>query len=184
VEYWIDGYNLILRRGGGRLKGTLEDERRNLVRSLGSLGAAVRVYFDAARFPGGQVPKAECPPQVSPIFVTAGAADDAITDDLRKAGAKVARLCTVVTDDRELRLRSKQLGATSVGVDKFLEHLAHASTPVSAPKLRPPGRGKLGEPMSSEPDGDDRRPSEDLPQGADFWLKEMDLDPNWTPDEP
>jgi hypothetical protein len=55
---------------------------------------------------------------------------------------------TLVTDDRELRGRARQLGANTLGVDRFLEKLERAVSPVPpkpATKKGPAGdRGQHG----------------------------------------
>jgi predicted RNA-binding protein with PIN domain len=174
MEYWVDGYNLILRKGWEK-SGGLEQARLRLLRLAVPLGAPVRVYFDARRGEGRS--RDESPStRVRPVYVTAGAADDAMASDLR--GAPKGQV-TVVTDDRELRGRAKQLGAVTLGVEKFLERLDHANAPVRepSPASRTPA---LDERVRFAPETRDVRLSR---REVDEWMKIFGLeDP--PPDAP
>ena len=172
MEYWIDGYNIILRRrrGGGA---SLEDERLLLARSLAALGAGVCIYFDAARSAKEPMPVPELPLCVRFAFAKASTADDMIVETLRRDPDRAAAT-TVVTDDRELRQRSHQLGARTLGVDKFLKLVEQKNAPASrpAPVRRP------------ESDAAEKGIKNGLSLDANYWLKEMGLDAEWKPDEP
>ena len=171
MNYWIDGYNLILRQPDHR-QWTLEQSRERLLRSLDSLKIPVQVFFDAQRFTGTQHAIPRSSSFVSCRFIKSETADDAIVAGLRQVQASEV---TVVTDDRELRLRCRQLGANTVGVMRFMERLNRANVPASTRKKR------------SKPD---RKP--DSPSGGnrenlsssevDDWMDYFGLDEDWKPD--
>lgn len=139
VEYWIDGYNLILRKRWNASM-TLQQCRDKLLSSVAALGVPVRVFFDASK-PGAGGVRGDATPStlVTPVFVRDRSADDAMADLLRSARKGSV---TVVTDDRELRGRVRQLGANALGVSKFLERLEKKASPV----VRPGTRGAPVEP--------------------------------------
>ena len=66
-------------------------------------------------------------------FVRDKSADDAIADALRSTPKGTV---TVVTDDRELRGRARQLGANTCSVDRFLDKLKKTYAPQSKPSQR------------------------------------------------
>jgi predicted RNA-binding protein with PIN domain len=164
MEYWLDGYNLVLRKGWDR-EGGLEAARARLLRAVTPLGVACRVYFDARGGAGVGGPSREESPStlVRPLYVKDRPADDAMADDLRAAAKGTV---TVVTDDRELRGRAKQLGATTLGVEKFLEKLDHAATPVRKPSAS--SRARKKEPGATPEAGRDARLSK---REVDEWMK-------------
>jgi predicted RNA-binding protein with PIN domain len=169
MEYWVDGYNLILRAGRDRGV-SLEAARARLIRETAALNVPVRLYFDASKGDGGpNVGRGSG--KVAVVFVRKGTADDAIAADLRAArkGETV-----VVTDDRELRGRAKQLGAATVGVDKFLKRPDLAVSPVVT-KPAPTSRAKD---LGADPDVRDARPSA---REVDEWMKIFGFD---EPDAP
>jgi len=139
VEYWIDGYNLILRKRWNATM-TLEQSREKLLAAVTGLGVPVRVFFDASRPGAGGQGGHSRSTRVTPVFVRDRSADDAMADALRSAQKGVV---TVVTDDRELRGRVRQLGANALGVTKFLERVEKKTGPRSQPGAHgrkvPPG---------------------------------------------
>lgn len=170
-EYWVDGYNLIMRKSGGRLKRPLEEERSHFLTWLGSYPHRIRVFFDAARAKAVLPPELRVPSRIQTTFVTFGSADDFIVEQLRNADAASI---TVVTDDRELRIRVHQMGARSLGVAKFLKDIETAHLPPPSPKKSASaGDSKIKDVLGK------------LPLDADYWMKELDIDPDWKPeDEP
>ena len=172
MEYWVDGYNLILRKAWDR-EGGLESARAKLLRLAVPLGSPVRIYFDARKGDGRA--RDESPStRVKPVYVTNRDADDAIAADLRLAPKGSV---TVVTDDRELRGRAKQLGATTLGVEKFLERLDHANSPVREPSAasRTPA---LDDRIRSAPVTRDVRLSK---REVDEWMKIFGIDDGTAP---
>lgn len=169
MEYWIDGYNLILRAGWERSM-TLERAREHLVRRLVPLKVPVRIYFDA-RGRGAGGPELETPStRIDVRFVSEGTADDRMIADLLRDGAKGV---TLVTDDRELRGRAKQHGANTLGSEKMVHRLEKrgggpGGEKPSRRKEATPGERKL---KSSEVDdwmqwfGYDNEDPEDLLRG-------------------
>ncbi len=158
MEYWIDGYNLI---GRARFTtgATLEQARDRLIGHLVPLGVPIRVYFDAAKagLPNGSGVAPD--PRVRVVFVRDRSADDAMVAELRAGRPKDV---TLVTDDRELRGRAKQLGATTLGVDKFLAKIQVANAPAAPPK-RPSA--------TPPPAGDREKPSHVSKRDVDEWMK-------------
>lgn len=135
MEYWIDGYNLILRKRWTETL-TLEQSRDKLLSAVTALDVPVRVFFDASKAGGhGGGPGSHASPstKVTPRFIRDGSADDAMVDALR--GVPKGSV-TLVTDDRELRGRARQLGANALGVSKFLERLEKRRSPISPPRTR------------------------------------------------
>lgn len=128
-QLWVDGYNLI-----GHLKlltsGSLENARSRVLGLLS--GRKVRVYFDARS--GGS---AERRGHVEIVFTQGGTADDRIVQDLRALGT-AARDIEVVTNDRELGGRCRQLGAACTACAAFLNSLQPQRTGNTARKS-PPG---------------------------------------------
>ena len=172
MEYWVDGYNLILRKAW-ESEGGLESARAKLLRLAVPLGCPVRIYFDARKGDGRT--RDESPStRVRPVYVPNRDADDAIAADLRNAPKGSV---TVVTDDRELRGRAKQLGASTLGVEKFLEKLDHANAPVRepSPSSRTPA---LDDRIRSAPETRDVRLSK---REVDEWMKIFGLDDGAAP---
>lgn len=166
MEFWVDGYNLMLRRLGGRKAASLADERRALVVSLGTIGRPIRVFFDAARTPGGISEKLDGP-RVTVVFARAESADDAMIHALRQGNPKDV---TLVTNDRELRRRAHQLGATTLGVEKFEKDITDAAAPKAQPKKPQDNEGRIGDVLNR------------MPMDTDYWMKEMGLQGDWTPE--
>jgi predicted RNA-binding protein with PIN domain len=167
--YWLDGYNLIMRKNGGRLKRPLEDERSHFLTWLGSYPHRIHVFFDASRAKAVLPPDLRVPSRITTIFVTHGSADDFIVERLRNENAASI---TVVTDDRELRIRVHQMGARSLGVGKFLKDVETAHLPSPPPQKSPAaGDSKIKDVLGK------------LPLDTDYWMKELGLDPNWKPDD-
>ncbi len=109
MRHWIDGYNLLrhLQLEKGR---SLEQARARLVGLVS--GAGVRIYFDAQG--GGKEQRAG----VEVVYSESQSADDRIVADLRSGGGGGI---TVVTNDRELTNRCKQLGAAVIGCSDYLQ---------------------------------------------------------------
>jgi len=169
MEYWVDGYNLILRKGWDR-EGTLEQARGRLLRAAVLLGVPVRVYFDARRGAAGPSEREESPAaRVRPLYVREGAADDALAADLRAAAT--AAEVAVVTDDRELRGRVKSLGGRTLGVDKFLERLEVAGAP-ARPGRRPPAASDRKSGAAASGPRDVRLSTKEV----DAWLKTFGIE--------
>ena len=167
MEYWVDGYNLILRQGWTRAGATLDEARERLLRHVQALRAPARLYFDASRT-GATVDRGRCASGgVRIVFVSRSSADDAMVNDLR--GHRAPRDVTIVTSDRELRRRARQLGASTVGVEKFATRVAHANAPASRPPSRRAETGGRTAPLSDGEvddwmnwfgyDGDDDEPT-------------------------
>ncbi len=170
MEYWIDGYNLILRNRWQEQEGSLERAREVLLRRLQSLKAEVTVYFDASKMPPppGLVQAREGP--VVTVFVREGTADDRMANDLRARGR--GKQVTVVTDDRELRLRVRQLKAKTLGVARFIERLEKSVSPASSPRRR----ARSSSERTSLPQHLSKKE-------VNEWLDFMGVDEDWTPDD-
>ncbi len=129
TELWVDGYNLI-----GHLKllasGSLENARSRVLGLLS--GRKMRVYFDA-RSDGSTERRGH----VEIVFTRGESADERIVADLRVTGA-AAREIRVVTNDRELAGRCRQLGATCEDCATFLAALQPARA-ASPPRKAAPG---------------------------------------------
>ena len=164
MHYWLDGYNIIFRERWNESEGSLEAARDKLLRSLGAIGAKTKVYFDASRSGGGISSAGQDTRGVKVVYVQQSSADDAMVADLRAGSAQGVVL---VTDDRELRIRAKQLGASSVGSRKFLERLQRGSSPQ--------GKSASGA-KDTRQDGVSKRKVDD-------WLDYFDIDENWTPED-
>ena len=130
----IDGHNLI----GRSPSLSLEDEERSREALLRRVAAAqagrrepVAVVFDGDR-PGAA--KETRFGGLTVVYAPAGRpADDEI---LRRLAASNPRAATVVTSDRDLGRRARQLGARVVSCEEFLERMAKPRGP------RPPRDGK------------------------------------------
>ena len=165
MEYWIDGYNVILRKRWND-RGTLEQAREKLLSAVIALGVPVRVYFDASKTPGGHGSPHSRSSHVVPVFVRQGTADDAMADDLRN---KPKSQITVVTDDRELRGRARQLGANTCGVNTFVAKLDKTISPVSKPR-------RHGRPTAT---GD--KPGRVSKKDVDDWMRYFGFDDEEEP---
>jgi len=165
MEYWIDGYNVILRKRWNDSE-TLEQAREKLLSAVVALGVTVRVYFDAAKAPGGHGSSHSRSSRVVPVFVRQGTADDAMADDLRN---KPKSQITVVTDDRELRGRARQLGANTCGVNTFVAKLDKTISPVSKPR-------RHGRPTAT---GD--KPGRVSKKDVDDWMRYFGFDDEEEP---
>ncbi|MSR75895.1 MAG: hypothetical protein EXS14_10555 [Planctomycetes bacterium] len=110
MQHWIDGYNLLC-----HLKldqGCSLEQARSRVVGLVS-GANVRLYFDA-KCAGGSERRAG----VDVIYSAGASADDRIVSDLRTTDGKNI---TVVTNDRELTNRCRQLGAQVCSCGEYMQ---------------------------------------------------------------
>jgi len=165
MEYWVDGYNLILRLRWN-VGESLEAARARLIRAMLALGGSCRVYFDAQRFKDIS-PRKDNRGGLRVIFVRSGTADDAIANDLR--GLRSAKKICVVTDDRELRNRSRQIGGQSLGVQKFAARLQNKVAPASNPKRRA--------------QQDRATPGHVSKKDIADWLDYFGVDEDWQPDE-
>jgi|GEM_PF-6358927 predicted RNA-binding protein with PIN domain len=117
---WIDGYNLIGHLGLTQ-QGSLDSAR---ARMLGLLsGRKLRVYFDART---GGLPEQRGALEI--VFTRAENADERIVRDLRALGVGT-REVTLVTNDRELAGRCRQLGAAHTSCAAFVDSLPKLSTP-------------------------------------------------------
>lgn len=116
-HYLIDGYNYLHR--AQLLAGKdLEGARRLLVRRVAPLGGKVTVVWDARHGPQGA--GRETVRNVTSIF--ARSADERILALLRGAADPAA--CCVVTDDREVAGRARQLRARSLSVGEVERRLS------------------------------------------------------------
>ena len=165
MEYWVDGYNLILRKHWNA-KATLQQARDRLLSAVTALGGPVRVFFDASKPGAGGRQPGTPSTRVAATFVRDKSADDAIADALRSTPKGTV---TVVTDDRELRGRARQLGANTCGVDRFLEKLEKAY----APQSKPTQRG--GDAAPSE------KPGHISKRQVDDWMKYFGFDEDEDP---
>ncbi len=176
MEYWVDGYNLILRKGWDK-QFTLAQSREKLLRAVVPSGMPTRIYFDASRDRSSNDARLASPStKVTPVFVRSGSADDAMIADLRKV---TAANVTLVTDDRELRGRARQVGANALGIEKFLERIDVANAPP------PPPRSPSQTPPSHSPadDPDDDRPKRVSKQEVDDWMKAFGITDDWKPED-
>ena len=165
MEYWVDGYNLILRKGWNT-KATLQQARDRLLSAVTGLGVTVRVFFDASKPGAGGLQSGSPSTRVVVTFVRDRSADDAIADALRAAPKDTV---TVVTDDRELRGRARQLGANTCGVNRFVEKLEKKH----APGINPRNQG------SKTPRGD--KPGHVSKKQVNDWMKYFGFDEDKDP---
>ena len=126
----VDGHNAI--HALGLTRGGHEAARSELVLRVAEEGAEAEVFFDARSAPKG-LPEAGREHGVVVRFCRRGPADEAILARLRAGGA---REFLVVTDDRELAGRARQLGAGTKAVREFFTERA----PPPAEEKRPGGR--------------------------------------------
>jgi predicted RNA-binding protein with PIN domain len=136
IHYVLDGYNVL--KQVTHLTGVkLRNDRMGLLwyllerRPQGSPRNRVTVVFDGHDDPGKLT-------QAKPLRVVFGntrSADDVIVSMIRRS--RHPRSLIVVTDDREVRLRVKDAGASVLSVREFL-----AQGREEKPKKVPPGNDK------------------------------------------
>lgn len=123
MHYLVDGYNLLFRVL--QQKAPLEQTRRVLIEELNatisSLNFHVTLVFDGAK--GSPPPTLKTHfKAIALIYTTEGqSADDHILEEisLSRHPAEI----TVVTNDRELREKSRRLGTETLTIDAFLSRL-------------------------------------------------------------
>ena len=156
MHYLIDGYNYVHRAGLSR-KGSLEQQRLLLSRRLRSLTAGrheVSIIWDARGAARSQRDYAPPPGPVRSVFARTETADEAILDRVRWH-EDARRLC-VVSDDREVTGRARQLGARVMQVGELENRLrrTNSTSPTrQSPeaddpgheKPKPPGKAGLAE---------------------------------------
>ena len=124
----VDGHNAIFRLGlaGADAAGL----RAELLRRVARVASQATVFFDAQ---GSSVsaPSVEREGGLDVRFCRGAEADEAILEAVR-AAAQPGQLL-VVSDDRELAGRARQLGARSAGVREFLEPKGAADAPDPEP---------------------------------------------------
>jgi predicted RNA-binding protein with PIN domain len=154
IEYWIDGYNVILglRLGQGH---PLEQRREELVRRGASLRAPCWIVFDSQE--GSSHPRSyRASGRVRVQYPPPGtSADDALLDRLhsRRTLASVR----VVTDDRELRDRCRFHGAATLSVAEFAALLLPPEAEGPGARDRPLSRAEVEEWLRYFREGDGER---------------------------
>ena len=119
--YIIDGYNLVNHREFRRSNNKISDDRLALLefirrnRLTGSLKNKVVVVFDG--YPQSQSPNYGSDAEV--IFSKDESADERIKKITEKSGNTANTV--VVSDDREIQIMAKFLGARALGVEEFIE---------------------------------------------------------------
>jgi hypothetical protein len=122
----VDGHNAIGRLG---LSGSdAEATRRALLQRVLRVTADATVFFDAQGAPAG-APSVQREGGLEVRFCRAREADEEILAAVRAAVRAEALL--VVTDDRELAGRARQLGAKTAAVGEFLGATPRGPTPSS-----------------------------------------------------
>src|SRR5688572_30589167 len=115
MHAFVDGHNAIFRLGLSAA--TPEDTRRLLLERVRRVTEDATVFFDAQGAPL-LAPESVREGGLAVRFCRASEADAVILAAVREA-ARPAGLM-VVTDDRELAGRARQLGARTAGVGEFL----------------------------------------------------------------
>lgn len=150
----VDGHNAL---GALRIRAkTHEAARQALLRLVAAKIPLATVYFDAREAPRG-LPVSGREQGVDVHYCRRREADQAILDEVRDADDP--RRLVVVTNDREVAGRARQLGAQAVGIAEFLGPAAPASRPLgerrpsgSPPRLTPEDFGLPDEVDLSDPD--------------------------------
>ncbi len=139
MEYWIDGYNF-LKRSDFESKADLATRRRKLAEAVAALGVPARIVYDArdggrtdpgsGRFPGIRIEFAR-------------KADDAIVlalHDVRRPDG-----ITVVSDDREVAGKARNLGARTASTRAFADQLRRSAGDPAGGKPESPSAGEVEE---------------------------------------
>ncbi|MBI4310074.1 MAG: NYN domain-containing protein [Candidatus Omnitrophica bacterium] len=122
LHYLLDGYNII-NQVPRFCEGTLEDRRLrllawlNIVRPQGSARNAVTVVFDGDPRYFGR-PPCGC---ARVIFTAGESADDCLKRMVERSPAK--KKLVVVSDDKDIKLYARALGAGVLGVGEFAADL-------------------------------------------------------------
>lgn len=144
MHYYIDGYNFLFRRPYG--EGSLSSQREELVTAIEALASALSLDITLV-FDGKYQP--ECQPKshfgaLEILFSGPGeTADELILAEV--AASENPRLEVVVTSDKGLAYRAKQLKAKTVSVEEFRKNemkrapkkkLVAKPSPKSSPPLK------------------------------------------------
>jgi (2Fe-2S) ferredoxin/predicted RNA-binding protein with PIN domain len=122
----VDGHNVIGRLG--LAASDRESERRAVLRRVLDVTADATVFFDARGAPAA-APTITREGGLDVRFCRARDADEDIVAFVREA--KRPEMLVVVTDDRELARRSRQLGAKTSAVAAFFASTQRGQTPLS-----------------------------------------------------
>jgi predicted RNA-binding protein with PIN domain len=124
MRYWIDGYNLLFKLPA--LKGSLEEKRRALIielnRQAKHLNLQITVVFDAAD-PHRSLDLISHYDALEIIYTTSrSTADESILHAIETTKNPI-NLC-IVTSDKDLAHKAKNLGAQTLSLADFLKRLA------------------------------------------------------------
>lgn len=124
MHYWIDGYNLLFKLPD--LKGSLEEKRRALIielnRQAKHLLLQITVVFDATD-PTRPLDFLSHYDAIEIIYTTSrSTADESILQTVEQARNPLD-LC-IVTSDKDLSHKAKNLGAQTLSLANFLKRIA------------------------------------------------------------
>lgn len=137
--YLIDGYNLLFRSSRG-IEASLREEREQFINDLTELiekaGINAFFVFDAAYYEGDRHLTKKGHVEIH--FTKPGQiADDFLVDWVVRS--KTPSLCVIVTSDRVLAVRCRELKAQVIGIDAFLKRLRKIKkTPKPPPPISTP----------------------------------------------
>lgn len=151
-EFWLDGFNFfhhwdgtkeLLRPDSGYdIVRAIERSARILGRRLGVKARHVVLYLDGglSRSGGrlGGMRVRYCGPGKK--------ADDRLADDLSELGDNT-RMVTAISNDRELKARMRNLGASCLGVGEYLAMIEGKDKKNSGKDAKGKGKGKGGAPL-------------------------------------
>ncbi len=130
LHYLLDGYNII-KQTPGLNRGTLESQRLALISWIsssspqGSLQNSVTIVFDGKSEFFGSHPSGH----VRTVFSQGQSADDVIKKMVEQFAQK--RSIVVVSNDKDITLYVRALGATVLSVKEFLGTSAKKTRPLS-----------------------------------------------------
>jgi predicted RNA-binding protein with PIN domain len=136
----VDGHNAM---GALRLRGDTHEALRDaLLRRVAARAPGATVFFDAQQAPDVVFDFAK-PHGLNVVYCRRREADEAILEEVRSAGRP--HLVLVVTNDREVSGKARQLGAKTSRVREFFG-AARDADPAPDREPFPPGGGPAYEP--------------------------------------
>ncbi|MFQ5844238.1 MAG: NYN domain-containing protein [Planctomycetota bacterium] len=154
MEILVDGHNALHRLGLGGEEH--ETARRSVLRRVRAVAPDATVFFDARHAPSG-VPHTAREAGLRVVYCQGREADAEIIERVRESGRPHRLL--VVTDDRELAGRVRQLGARPVAVREFFgpdapPRSGEPRPPIDLPRFEPGDFGLPDEVDLGDPEDD------------------------------